>query len=131
MFLNFTLHESLQAFCGVDLTPFFPEDIKEGCQTLYERWCRCLMGCKVSPFQTIKAFLLAEEIIRGNRRDPKNPFWWERVQLNLPGEVNYNPRLSWIAKLRVDDKVASDFFTYVDDIRTLGSSEVDCWIATR
>ena len=37
MSLNFMLHESLQAFCGVDMTPFFPEDLKAGCMALWEQ----------------------------------------------------------------------------------------------
>jgi len=53
MFLNFTLHESLQAFCGVDVTPFFPEELKEGCTALWEQWTWCLMGLTISPYQTI------------------------------------------------------------------------------
>jgi hypothetical protein len=53
MFLNFTLHESLQAFYGIDLTPYFLEELKSGCQALWE-WCtRCLMGLKILPYQTI------------------------------------------------------------------------------
>jgi hypothetical protein len=36
MFLNFTLHNSLHAFCGVDLTPYFPDNVQAGCQTLWE-----------------------------------------------------------------------------------------------
>jgi hypothetical protein len=65
MFLNFTLHESLQQFCGVDLMPYFTEDMVEGCQMLWERWTRCLM---ILPYQMICAFLLA-----GRRGDKGRP----------------------------------------------------------
>ena len=30
MFLNFMLHERVQSFAGVDLTPFFPEELMDG-----------------------------------------------------------------------------------------------------
>ena len=63
LFLNFMLHESLQAFCGVDMTPFFPEDLKAGCVALWEWWTQCLMGLMVSPYQMIQALLLTEEVI--------------------------------------------------------------------
>jgi hypothetical protein len=112
MFLIFTLQKSLQAFCGVDLTPYFPEDRKEGCQTLWEQWTRCLMGLKLLPYQTIRAFILAEEIIRGHHCDVSNVFQWERVRLNLPGSREYDPHLLWVSKVRL----AADFFTYMDDI---------------
>ena len=43
MFLNFMLHESVQKYCGVDLTQLFPEEVLPG-QVLWERWGRCGMG---------------------------------------------------------------------------------------
>jgi len=77
MFLNFMLHESLQAFCGVDMTPFFPEELKDGCKALWEWWTWCLMGLTISPYQTIRAILLVEEVICSDRQDTLNPFQWE------------------------------------------------------
>lgn len=91
MFLNFTLHDSLQVFCGVDLSEFFPDKIKEGCKTLWEQWTCCLMGLKVSPCQAVRAFLLAEEVMRGRRRDPTNIFCWEQMIQGCPGCQRYAP----------------------------------------
>jgi hypothetical protein len=34
MFLNFVLHESVQALCGVDLTKCLPDGVPEGTQAL-------------------------------------------------------------------------------------------------
>lgn len=34
MFLNFVLHEIVQALCGVDLTKYFPDGIPKGTQVL-------------------------------------------------------------------------------------------------
>ncbi len=36
-FLNFTLHETAQKYCGVDLTNLFPEEVPIG-QVLWECW---------------------------------------------------------------------------------------------
>jgi len=51
--------------------------------------------------------------------------------LNLPGQPNYDPQLSWFSKVQIDDHVAADFFTYVDDIRTLAGSKLECWAVTQ
>jgi hypothetical protein len=37
MFLNFVLHESIQALCGVDLSKYLPEEIPSGTKVLWER----------------------------------------------------------------------------------------------
>jgi hypothetical protein len=70
MFLNFVLHETVQKYCGVDLTCLFPEEVQPG-QVLWERWSRCGMGFTSSPYQTIQGVLWAEELILGDRFDPK------------------------------------------------------------
>jgi hypothetical protein len=51
-FLNFILHESMQALCRVDLTEFFGEvDLKPGRkQLLWEKWVCCAMGLKSLPY---------------------------------------------------------------------------------
>jgi hypothetical protein len=36
MFLNFFLHESVQALCGVDLTRYFPDGVPTGTSVLWE-----------------------------------------------------------------------------------------------
>ena len=62
-FLNFPLREEAQLYCGVDLTPYFLDDLKEGQIKLWERWTRCLMGAKPSPYQAIRFMILAEHIV--------------------------------------------------------------------
>ena len=82
MFLNFCLHPALQPFCGVDVKPYFPEEVNPDA-TLWEVWVRCMMGLKPSPYMCIKTLLLALEIIRGDKFDPGNPFHWDRIEFNL------------------------------------------------
>ena len=99
MFLNFMLHPTLRTLCGVDLhnyqvdltsleVPTDPEAAKT-----WISWNRITMGLKWSPYQAIKSMHLAEEVIRGDRKDPKNIFKWDRVRLNLPGQDDCDPSL--------------------------------------
>jgi len=95
MFLNFSLHPVLQPYCGVDVKPYFQKEASPG-KMLWERWVRCMMGLKLSPYMCIKALLNAIEIIRGDRHNPRNPFHWTQIYLNLPGDPDYDPsRPSW------------------------------------
>jgi hypothetical protein len=134
MFLNFILHESMQALCGVDLTEFFGEiDSKTGRKhVLWEKWVRCAMGLKSSPYQAVQAMLVAKEVILGDRTNASNVFRWDAVQMNLPGSPEYDPSLPWLSKIRVEDgKIAADLFIYVDDVRVTGNSAKECDAATR
>lgn len=54
------------------------------------------------------------------------------VRLNLPGHENYDPWLPWVSKIRKEDgHVASDFWTYIDDLRNTGPTEKECWASSR
>ncbi len=89
------------------------------------------MGLRVSPYLTIKALLLGMEWILGNTEDPLNVFHWSRVRLNLPGDVNYDPQHPWVSRVKVCGEMevlAALLVAYVDDLRTVGSSEADCWV---
>lgn len=47
-FLNFPLDPIAQLFCGVDLTPYFLEEVndKDDKKYVWERWTRCFDGCQ-------------------------------------------------------------------------------------
>jgi hypothetical protein len=127
MFLNFMLHDDVRMVAGVDLTPFSPEELDDQGQVnvIWERWTRCGMGFKSSPYNTIQGILMAEEIVRGDHRDANNILRWDTVLLNLPGSISYQPGKPWVMKIRSPDgKMACDFIIYVDDIRTAGN---DWW----
>jgi hypothetical protein len=126
-FLNFMLHPTLRELAGVDLTHYFSE---EG-EVLWEAWQRAAMGLKSSPFQAVSVLTVADEMIKGNHLDPKNQFRWARVRENLPGNLDYDPSSLWVAKVREDRKIASDLFTFVDDLRPTGPGHVECWKAER
>ena len=85
------------------------------------------MGLKPSPYNCTRAFAWSEDFIKGDRHDPSNPFMWDTVVMNLPGQDDYNPALPWVFKYdSINQKVAAFFKTYVDDIRTGDSTEAAC-----
>lgn len=47
-----------------------------------------------------------EEVIKGDHNNVSHPFHWKEVQVNLPGQVNYNPAHSWLSKTRMDGQLA-------------------------
>jgi hypothetical protein len=135
MFLNFMLHPRLRPYAGVDLTPYFGNQIATSGGTtsvIWERWDRCTMGFKRSPYIAIQGILMAEEFIRGDPQDPNNVFRWEEVELNLPGSSNYVPSKPWMSKLKLPERtIACDMFIYVDDVRTTGDSYLECQKVSR
>jgi hypothetical protein len=128
MFLNFILHKDLRSVSGVDLTCYFPS---EDGKPLWDIWQRAAMGLKSSPYQATQAMGFAKEVtIRGDRSNPDNVFRWDRVQLNLPGQRDYQSNVSWVSKVRdCDGRVAADLFVFVVDLRPTGSSKKEAWQA--
>ncbi len=115
MFLNFQLHVDTIRYTGIDIGPL--EFEPEKCAFCWVCWNRNLLGFRPSPYNSIRMFLIAEEIIRGDRHDPANALQWNRIMLNLPGTKAYNPSIAWLSKHRTDGSLASDFVTFVDDLR--------------
>ena len=81
------------------------------------------MGFKPSPYNSVKMYLVAEEILRGDRLDPSNAFQYDHIRLNLPGTAGYNPSLAWISKRRKDGSLATAMVCFVDDQRLAGARE--------
>ena len=97
-FLNFHLHASLQPFVGVDLTRFIPDGKK---RNHWVCWHRAGMGLKSSSYQACQAMMVVEEIVKGDRKHPYNPFRWDKVVCNLPGSRRYDPSKPWVYKIRI------------------------------
>ena len=79
MFHNFQLHENTVLATGVDLGPL--QFTAKECEYRYMCWQRNLMGFRYLPYNSIRMSLIAEEIIRGYRHDPRNPFQWQSLKL--------------------------------------------------
>ena len=123
------MHKDLQRYCGIDLTQLFSEFIEEGKDCVLACWLRNAMGLKSSPYNCVQGALRAKQIVKGNRRDPKNTFQWDHIAENLPCSKTYNASKPLLSKLRKDGEIASDIVQYVDDARTLASSEERSWQA--
>jgi hypothetical protein len=133
MFHNFMLHERIRRVAGIDLTPFFLEELatRWDIRVIWERWDHSAMGLKCSPYNTIQGALFMDEIIRGDPKDPSNVLRWASVRLNLPGSSTYRPHLAWVCLVRDDGQLACDFVTYVDDTRTSGNSREEARLVSR
>ena len=88
MFLNYFLDEDLREFAGVD--------VRELGGSKWERWERTLMGFRPSPYVCTQTFGWGENLIRGDRRSLDNPLWWDSIRMNLPGDVDYDPKMPWV-----------------------------------
>jgi hypothetical protein len=136
MFLNFKLHWTVVPYTGVDLSAIYESDDDPGPR--YAVWDRNLMGFAASPYSSVKMAMIVEEVCRGNRHEEGigadgkelNPFQWRSVRLNLPGTKDYDPCVSWISKIRADDRVACDVLSFVDDERIGGPDEDLTWQAS-
>jgi len=51
------------------------------------------MGFKPSPFVCTQTFAWRKEIIVGDHLEISNPFYWDKVILNLPGTKEYDPTM--------------------------------------
>ena len=80
------------------------------------------MVFRSSPYNSVKMFLIIEEVIKGDRHDPDNAFHWDHLLINLPGTPSYDPSVGWITKRRQDGTLASDMVDFVDDERVVGSN---------
>ncbi len=124
-FHNFPLHEDLQAYCGIDIRPYFGSGKRD--RTFWRRWSRCMMGLKISPYVTIQATYLAYEVGNGDRHDPSNALQWDSVVLNLPGAADYLPIQPWVYRITQSGQMAGATPAYVDDLRPVGCSEEHCF----
>jgi hypothetical protein len=135
MFLNFPLDKRVWPYTGLHLADLFDGTSEEDAEILkkagseWAHWGRCLMGFKPSPYNSIKTAMVVEEVAKGDRHCERNPFQWDHIRLNLPGNANYDPSLSWISKLRKDGLIACDIFTFVDDERLIGATRELSWQA--
>jgi hypothetical protein len=82
-----------------------------------------LMGFRPSPYNSIRMYLISEDIIQGDPDNPTNAFQWSHLLLNLPGTKDYKPSLAWISKQRKDKSLASDFVCFVNNLRVTGQGQ--------
>lgn len=74
-------------------------------------WEKMMMGFASSPYLITKYLLEVEYLTRGYQYDLQNVFQWYRSILNLPGMKDYQTSCPWLYTLRVDIRLANDFFS--------------------
>ena len=126
MFLNFPLDKHIRKYAGVDFTLLFPDEGLPG-ETFWERWERMLMGFRPSPYCTTQDMRRIDLFLRGQADNPNNVFRWDKVVLNLPGMKNYTSTRPRVFRIRKDGVLAADLFSYIDDLRNTGPTELECW----
>jgi hypothetical protein len=134
IFHNFILHQDLRKYCGLDLSLYFRKDPTASYNhkgQMWERWNRLAMGLRLSPYCAVQGMMIAKEVILGDSGLESNVFRWDKVLLNLPGEIHYDSSKSWVSKVRRDGNLAADVFIYVDDVRSSAPTEAEAWLASQ
>jgi len=95
-------------------------------------WSRTWMGFRPSPEWACRFYYLAEEFVRGDEKDIKNPLYWKSIVLNLIGSENYNPALPNVYKWNdLAAHIAGEIKAYVDDLRVIGFNLEHAWAIAR
>ena len=116
----------LAKYCRVNLGSYLGNNKDHQVTPLYVHWVHLMMGLVLFPYAAIQGLLWASEVVRGDRRDPNNPFRWENIRLNVPGDPSYSPTISWMSIfLGGNQYMAADFTTYEGDSRVAVGSEKD------
>ncbi len=92
MFNNFWTHPLERHALGVRVINTRPEGEYEPHE--FWRLCALLFGGCPSPYIACQSQRLILELAKGDRHDLKNPWQWETVHLNLPGDFDYDPSMS-------------------------------------
>jgi hypothetical protein len=130
MFLNFILHEELQAYTGVDVSALYRDEEEEDDRICYVTWDWPAMGLTGSPYTCVQAACRGKRVTLRDRHDKKNVFHWQEAVVNLPGTWSYDPTLPRLYKRRFDGKMAGDLVIYIDDVRVVTNSFEESWRAS-
>lgn len=133
-FLNHQVHKSERHSLGVRVIETRNDGSYERHRIM--RWCTLYFGGKCSPYLANKAQARILECCEGRPDDPTNPFQWDRVILNLPGqkEPDRDPSLPRVMRVRKDGELATAEETFVDDIHLVGrdtATEARTWEACK
>jgi hypothetical protein len=131
MFHNFRLHKAMKELTGgVDVSALFPELLQDGELGIYAAWERCAMGLTGSSYGCYQGAIRAKRVVLGSRKDGANPFHWDTVVLNFPGDVGYDPTQPRIFKITKAGMMAADLVIYIDDCRETANSLEEAWLAS-
>jgi hypothetical protein len=129
MFLNYFLDKGVRAFSGVDISKLMNKNLNNF-KSIWKRWNRTFMGFTFSPYSSCKFFGWTVDIIYGDRWDSSNPYRWNKMSINFPGDPSYNPGQPRLCKMQ-GNAIAAMLVVFVDDVRTINSSELKCRSSTQ
>ena len=114
MLNNFCVHLSERHALGVCIINME----QEGEYKHHEFWWFCALnfGGRPSPYLACQSQRIILHLCKGDRHDANNHWQWDRVRLNLPGSVDYNPSMPRVMLLRRDGELATREAHYVDNI---------------
>ena len=96
--------------------------------SLWMLWVHLMMELVLYPYAAIQDLLWVSEVVRVDSRDPDNPFRWDNIRLNLPGDPSYSPKIPWMSKLWGGvQELGADFTTYVDYSIVSAGPEKEPW----
>lgn len=134
MFHNFHMDPLIRPCSGVELGSLSSLMTHvQSSKPVILRWTRLFMGMRPSPYNAVRHYYWGEEFARGDPSRASNPMGYDRVRLNLPGMISYDPSspkvMTWRNGTKGGDSgnVAGDVVTFVDDVRILGYSKANCW----
>ena len=88
------------------------------------------MGLQCSPYLSVMGACRAKRMIIRDHKDRTNPFHWERVELNLPGDPDYDCTKPRVMRIRYDGCLATAINKFVDDVRSSASTRELAWHAS-
>jgi hypothetical protein len=122
-FHNYMLHPVERIFCGVHIPIDLVQDLGAEGLTVEPlmRWNRLVFGWQSSPYLALRMLARALEVAVDSTGE--NVFQIHRVELNLPGQLGYDPSKPRLIKLRSCGTESADIIVYFDDARVFGPSE--------
>jgi hypothetical protein len=102
--------------------------LKKGACWLH--WSRTYLGSRTNPYNAVLFYYLAEEFIQGNVLDRANPFYWDKIILNLPGCSTFDPTTPKVIKWDLY-WIACELVVLLDDLRGSGPMVEATWALSR
>jgi hypothetical protein len=124
IFLNFILPDVLRPYTGVNMAAV--RSLLEALDgqdpvAKAEAWARLFMGFKGSPFNAIRHFYHTEDFIIGLPSAENSALRWDKIVLNCPGQVDFDPRMLRVYKWDAQwQGISGAVVTFVDDERGSG-----------
>ncbi len=125
MLYNFIAHETERDWLGVR----FLLTRNDGSFEPHEFWCFCRMCfCgQLSPVDSCQGQLRIHELCKGDRKDPRSTWQWNRVHLNLFTDFNFDCLVLRVVLLWKGGELLPKEVMYMDDTHVYGrDTDIKC-----